>query len=142
MPETPEGLQARLAAAGIAAETRHHPAVFTVAESQDLRGTLPGGLTKNLFLRPAKGEDLRIEANVQAGDVGGVGIALEAEVAQGALIRSPKWVVRAAAPDACGCSREGSGAAQGCTVAMAVRISGAWALLKLDGAEWGPARRW
>ena len=42
MPETPEGLLARLTEAGIAAETRHHPAVFTVAESQDLRGTLPG----------------------------------------------------------------------------------------------------
>ncbi|MBB5691384.1 prolyl-tRNA synthetase associated domain-containing protein [Roseomonas alkaliterrae] len=56
MPETPEGLLARLAAAGIAAETRHHRPVFTVAESRDLRGDLPGGHTKNLFLRPAKGE--------------------------------------------------------------------------------------
>lgn len=56
MPESPEGLLARLAALGIEAETRHHPAVFTVAESQELRGTLPGGHTKNLFLRPAKGE--------------------------------------------------------------------------------------
>lgn len=56
MPETPEGLLARLAALGIEAETRHHPAVFTVAESQALRGTLPGGHTKNLFLRPAKGD--------------------------------------------------------------------------------------
>ena len=55
MPESPEGLLARLAAAGIAAETRHHPPVFTVAESQDLRGELPGGHTKNLFLKPAKG---------------------------------------------------------------------------------------
>jgi hypothetical protein len=56
MPETPEGLLARLTGAGIATETRHHPAVFTVAESKDLRGTLPGGHTKNLFLRPAKGD--------------------------------------------------------------------------------------
>lgn len=56
MPETPEGLLARLAAAGIAAETRHHPPVFTVAESRALRGTLPGGHTKNLFLRPARGD--------------------------------------------------------------------------------------
>ena len=55
MPESPEGLLARLTAAGIAAETRHHPPVFTVAESQDLRGELPGGHTKNLFLKPAKG---------------------------------------------------------------------------------------
>jgi Ala-tRNA(Pro) deacylase len=56
MAETPEGLLARLAAAGIAAETRHHPPVFTVAESRALRGSLPGGHTKNLFLRPAKGQ--------------------------------------------------------------------------------------
>jgi len=56
MPETPENLLALLESAGIDAETRHHPAVFTVAESQDLRGTLPGGHTKNLFLRPAKGD--------------------------------------------------------------------------------------
>jgi Ala-tRNA(Pro) deacylase len=56
MPETPEGLLARLAAAGIPAETRHHPPVFTVAESRHLRGELPGGHTKNLFLRPARGE--------------------------------------------------------------------------------------
>jgi Ala-tRNA(Pro) deacylase len=56
MPESPEGLLARLAAAGIAAETRRHPPVFTVAESRALRGELPGGHTKNLFLRPAKGD--------------------------------------------------------------------------------------
>ncbi|MEO3470939.1 prolyl-tRNA synthetase associated domain-containing protein [Roseomonas sp. CAU 1739] len=56
MPESPEGLLARLAAAGIAAETRRHPPVFTVAESRDLRGELPGGHTKNLFLKPAKGD--------------------------------------------------------------------------------------
>ena len=56
MAETPEGLLARLAAAGIAAETRHHPPVFTVAESRSLRGALTGGHTKNLFLRPAKGD--------------------------------------------------------------------------------------
>ena len=56
MPESPEGLLARLAAAGIAAETRRHPPVFTVAESRDLRGALPGGHTKNLFLRPTRGD--------------------------------------------------------------------------------------
>lgn len=56
MPESPESLLARIAALGIEAETRHHPPVFTVAESQELRGELPGGHTKNLFLKPAKGE--------------------------------------------------------------------------------------
>lgn len=55
MPETPEGLLARLAAAGIEHRVTHHPAVFTVAESQALRGQLEGGHTKNLFLRPKSG---------------------------------------------------------------------------------------
>ena len=50
MPESPEGLLARLATAGIAAETRHHPPVFTVAESRDLIAELPGGHTKNRML--------------------------------------------------------------------------------------------
>ncbi|MDB5414977.1 MAG: YbaK/prolyl-tRNA synthetase associated region [Rubritepida sp.] len=53
--ETPEGLLARLSAAGIETRTVYHPAVFTVAESQSLRGELPGGHSKNLFLAPAKG---------------------------------------------------------------------------------------
>jgi Ala-tRNA(Pro) deacylase len=58
MPETPESLLARLAALGIETTTTEHAPVFTVAESQALRGTLPkgddGGHSKNLFLRPAK----------------------------------------------------------------------------------------
>ena len=58
MPETPETLLARLAALGIEAPTTAHPPVFTVAESQALRTSLPGGEagghSKNLFLRPAK----------------------------------------------------------------------------------------
>jgi Ala-tRNA(Pro) deacylase len=54
MAETPDSLLARLAALGIEARTTTHPPVFTVAESQALRGTLPGGHSKNLFLRPAK----------------------------------------------------------------------------------------
>ncbi len=54
MPETPESLLARLAALGIETTTADHAPVFTVAESQALRGSLPGGHSKNLFLRPAK----------------------------------------------------------------------------------------
>ncbi len=54
MPETPDGLLARLAALGIETRTVRHPPVFTVAESRELRGALPGGHSKNLFLRPAK----------------------------------------------------------------------------------------
>ena len=60
MPETPEGLLARLTAAGIAHKVTRHPAVFTVAESQGLRGTLEGGHTKNLFLKPKSGPYLLI----------------------------------------------------------------------------------
>ena len=52
--ETPEGLLARLAAAGIETRTVRHAAVFTVAESQALRGELPGAHSKNLFLREGK----------------------------------------------------------------------------------------
>ena len=54
MPETPEGLLARLDALGIETRTVRHPPVFTVAESRELRGALPGGHSKNLFLRPVK----------------------------------------------------------------------------------------
>ncbi|MFZ4407214.1 MAG: YbaK/EbsC family protein [Paracraurococcus sp.] len=54
MPETPEGLLARIAALGIESRTFRHAPVFTVAESQALRVGQPGGHSKNLFLRPAK----------------------------------------------------------------------------------------
>lgn len=55
MPVTPEQLFARLAELGIATETVEHEAVFTVAESDRLERELPGGHTKNLFLKDAKG---------------------------------------------------------------------------------------
>lgn len=38
----------------IKTETLEHPAVFTVAQSQDIETALPGGHTKNLFLKDAK----------------------------------------------------------------------------------------
>ena len=55
MPATREELFARLAELGIAIETVEHEAVFTVAESSRLERDLPGGHTKNLFLKDAKG---------------------------------------------------------------------------------------
>ncbi|MCK0197858.1 prolyl-tRNA synthetase associated domain-containing protein [Ancylobacter sp. 6x-1] len=55
-PLTPEDLFARLAALGIAVSTVEHAPVFTVAESQALLDTLPGGHTKNLFLKDKKGQ--------------------------------------------------------------------------------------
>jgi Ala-tRNA(Pro) deacylase len=54
-PLTPEQLFDRLDALGIRHRTHHHPPVFTVAESTALRGSLPGGHCKTLFLKDKKG---------------------------------------------------------------------------------------
>jgi Ala-tRNA(Pro) deacylase len=55
MPATPSDLFAYLERLGIAHATVSHPALFTVEQSQALRGTIPGGHTKNLFLKDKKG---------------------------------------------------------------------------------------
>jgi Ala-tRNA(Pro) deacylase len=55
MPLSPEELFARLDALGIAHKTYSHPPVFTVAEAAALRGELPGGHSKSLFLKDKKG---------------------------------------------------------------------------------------
>jgi Ala-tRNA(Pro) deacylase len=55
VPATREDLFARLAALGIATRTVEHAAVFTVAESSKLERALPGGHTKNLFLKDKSG---------------------------------------------------------------------------------------
>ena len=54
-PLTPKPLFARLDALGIAHRTYVHPPVFTVAEAAALRGALPGGHCKSLFLKDKKG---------------------------------------------------------------------------------------
>jgi Ala-tRNA(Pro) deacylase len=54
MPKTEAELFAFLAELGIAVETRRHPPLFTVADSQGLRGEIAGGHTKNLFLKDKK----------------------------------------------------------------------------------------
>jgi Ala-tRNA(Pro) deacylase len=51
MPATPEDLFALLDRLGIAHRTVSHPPLFTVEQSRRLRGKIPGGHTKNLFLR-------------------------------------------------------------------------------------------
>jgi Ala-tRNA(Pro) deacylase len=51
---TPDQLFARLDALGIAHRTYAHPPVFTVAEAAALRGSLPGGHCKSLFLKDRK----------------------------------------------------------------------------------------
>jgi Ala-tRNA(Pro) deacylase len=55
LPFTPKELFARLDALGIAHRTYSHPPVFTVADATALRGSLPGGHCKSLFLRDKKG---------------------------------------------------------------------------------------
>ena len=55
MPATPDDLFATLDRLGIKHQTVSHPPLFTVEQSRTLRGTIPGGHTKNLFLRDKKG---------------------------------------------------------------------------------------
>ena len=56
MPVTPNQFFAVLDALGIAHKTVKHPPLFTVEQSRVLRGQIPGGHTKNLFLRDKKYE--------------------------------------------------------------------------------------
>jgi Ala-tRNA(Pro) deacylase len=68
-PATPEDLLARLDALGVAHDTIEHPPLFTVEDSQNLRGEIPGGHAKNLFVKDKKGrlfllvleEDARVD---------------------------------------------------------------------------------
>ncbi|HWE46580.1 MAG TPA: prolyl-tRNA synthetase associated domain-containing protein [Caulobacteraceae bacterium] len=48
-------LLAFLEAQGIAHTTHDHPAVFTVAQGPEIKATMPGAHTKNLFLKDKKG---------------------------------------------------------------------------------------
>jgi Ala-tRNA(Pro) deacylase len=52
---TPEQLFAHFEALGIGYRTYTHPQIFTVAEAAALRGSLPGGHCKSLFLKDKKG---------------------------------------------------------------------------------------
>jgi Ala-tRNA(Pro) deacylase len=54
-PTSPDQLLARLKDLGIQSRTVSHPPVFTVEQAKALRGELPGGHVKNLFLRNKKG---------------------------------------------------------------------------------------
>lgn len=78
MPATPEELYRRLDALGIAYVVHHHPPLHTVAESVVLRGSLPGGHCKSLFLIDRKGglwlvvvlEDRRLDLKALADRLG------------------------------------------------------------------------
>ncbi len=54
MPKTEAELFSFLADLGISVSTVRHPPLYTVADSQALRGEIPGGHTKNLFLKDKK----------------------------------------------------------------------------------------
>jgi Ala-tRNA(Pro) deacylase len=85
MPDTSESLLARLDALGIEHRTVSHPPVFTVEQSKALRPELPGGHSKNLFLKPVKGdgpfilavleEDRRVSVNALARAIGASRVA-------------------------------------------------------------------
>ena len=78
MPATPDELFRRLDALGIRHATHRHPPLRTVAESVALRGSLPGGHCKSLFLKDRKGglwlvvalEDRRIDLKALADRLG------------------------------------------------------------------------
>jgi Ala-tRNA(Pro) deacylase len=55
MALTPQELLADLDRLGIASETIAHEALFTVEQSKALYGKMPGGQTKNLFVKDKKG---------------------------------------------------------------------------------------
>lgn len=55
MPASPADLFARLDQLGIRTTTERHPPLHTVEESRALRGDLPGGNCKSLFLKDKKG---------------------------------------------------------------------------------------
>ena len=54
MPATPDDLFAFLDRLAIRHATVSHPPLFTVEEARRLRGRIPGGHTKNLFLKDRK----------------------------------------------------------------------------------------
>lgn len=55
-PTSPEQLFERFRELGIETRTVEHAPVFTVEEAKSVRDDLPGGHSKNLFLRNKKGE--------------------------------------------------------------------------------------
>lgn len=66
MPKTPDDLFAFLDSLGIVVKTTKHPPLFTVADSRALRGEIPGGHTKNLFLRDKKDNYFLVTVDEQA----------------------------------------------------------------------------
>lgn len=66
MTASPDDLFAYLDDLGIAHTTHWHEAVFTVEESTELKATMPGGHTKNLFLTDKTGTIVLIAAEAHS----------------------------------------------------------------------------
>jgi Ala-tRNA(Pro) deacylase len=66
MSSTPADLFAFLDRLTIPYSTVSHPPLFTVEQSRELRGTIPGGHTKNLFLRDKGGDYYLVVASEDA----------------------------------------------------------------------------
>ena len=66
MPASPEDLFVLLDRLGISTTTVEHPPLFTVEQSQALRGMIPGGHTKNLFLIDRKNRLFLVSAEENA----------------------------------------------------------------------------
>ncbi len=66
MPASPQDLFAFLDQLGLRHSTVTHPPLFTVADSQSLRGQIAGGHTKNLFLKDKAGSLFLLSADENA----------------------------------------------------------------------------
>jgi Ala-tRNA(Pro) deacylase len=66
MPATPDMLFSHLESLGIVSTTVEHPPLFTVADSQALRGKIAGAHTKNLFLKDRKDRYFLVTAEEEA----------------------------------------------------------------------------
>lgn len=66
-PKTPEDLFALLDNIGIKTKTVTHPPLYTVADSQSLRGQIDGGHTKNLFVKDKKDNYFLLTVGEEAG---------------------------------------------------------------------------
>ncbi|MEO1476936.1 MAG: YbaK/EbsC family protein, partial [Pseudomonadota bacterium] len=62
MLASPDDLFAYLDTLGIAYETTWHEALFTVDDGRDLKSRMPGGHTKNLFMKDKDGTLVLISA--------------------------------------------------------------------------------